>query len=250
MFTCKTATAKEWKTLVKAITTVVEEATFEATPETLTFRAMDSSHVALLDVTWPKGGFEKWECDKGTKFTVRVVELSKLFARADAEDSVEITVSGEDKVNLKFEGSYPREFTLNLIETTNTPTPLPKLSFNSRFTIEGGQLQKILEDALAVADHITLETTTGAVTFNGKSESGSLQAMLDKNHTNLIDLNVVEPSKSTYSPDYLIKVVKALSPEKVTVEYSSKMPLRLETDLSEIGGKIHFYLAPRIENRD
>lgn len=53
MFFAKTSSASEWKAVASAVKTLVEEATFEATNENLIFRAMDPSHIALVDLNWP-----------------------------------------------------------------------------------------------------------------------------------------------------------------------------------------------------
>ena len=63
VFSAKTNGAEEWKAIISAISTLVEEATFEATVEGISFRGMDPSHVALIAVhhsllpglTQPKG---------------------------------------------------------------------------------------------------------------------------------------------------------------------------------------------------
>jgi len=52
-FSAKTSTSDEWKAIISAISTLVEEATFEATVEGISFRGMDPSHVALIDISWP-----------------------------------------------------------------------------------------------------------------------------------------------------------------------------------------------------
>ena len=49
----------EWKAVSSVIKTLVEEATFEVSGEALTFRAMDPSHIALIDLYWPKNVFEE-----------------------------------------------------------------------------------------------------------------------------------------------------------------------------------------------
>ena len=63
-FTAQTNSANEWKIIVNAIAVLVEEASFEATPEGIEFRGMDPSHVAMIDLNWPNASFEKYECDK------------------------------------------------------------------------------------------------------------------------------------------------------------------------------------------
>ena len=88
----------EWKAIASAIKTLVEEATFEVNNEALVFRAMDPSHIALVDLYWPNSAFEKYECDKPFKFTIRVEDFVKLIGRSDNKDSVEITSSEDDAV--------------------------------------------------------------------------------------------------------------------------------------------------------
>ena len=46
VFSAKTSGSEEWKAVISAVSTLVEEATFEATVEGISFRGMDPSHVA------------------------------------------------------------------------------------------------------------------------------------------------------------------------------------------------------------
>ncbi len=89
MLFTKTSSAVEWKAVASAIKTLVEEATFEASSEALIFRAMDPSHIALVDLMWPAVAFEKYECDKPFKFSIRVEDFVKLIGRTDSKDSIE-----------------------------------------------------------------------------------------------------------------------------------------------------------------
>ena len=98
-FSAKTSTSIEWKAVISAISTLVEEATFEATVEGISFRGMDPSHVALIDISWPNSAFEKYNCDSDVKFGVRVDEFSKLIKRAGKDESIEINIS-EDSMLL------------------------------------------------------------------------------------------------------------------------------------------------------
>ena len=89
-FVAKTKTSNEWKLVTTAIQTLVEEATFDVTPEGINFRAMDPSHIALLDITWPSTSFEKYSSDEKFQFSVRTEDFVKLIRRASANDSIEI----------------------------------------------------------------------------------------------------------------------------------------------------------------
>ena len=56
-------------------------------------------------------------------------------------------------------------------------------------------------------------------------------------------------SSGTYSLEYLNPIVKAVgtSVETITCEFSTEKPLRIEFKVANIG-RIHFYLAPRVES--
>lgn len=245
-FLAKTSGPSEWKAVAATIQTLVEEATFDATAEGLTFRAMDPSHVALVDLTWPNAAFEKYTCDKQFKFAVRVADLVKLIRRSEARDRIEI--SGEEEaIVVTISNGYKREFKVHLIESSTAATPLPKLTFNSSILMEREMFEKVLTDVSTVSDHVVFDSTKDSINFQGKSDSGSVGIPLTSQ--DVIDLKVKEPSKATYSVEYLLNIVKAVGPVSDTVlcEYSVKMPLRLELKLGTQGGLIHFYLAPRIE---
>ena len=51
VFSAKTNGSDEWKAVISAISTLVEEATFESTVEGISFRGMDPSHVASVSYT-------------------------------------------------------------------------------------------------------------------------------------------------------------------------------------------------------
>ncbi len=251
VFLAKTSSPNEWKVVINSISTLVEEASFEATSEGLTFRAMDPSHVALVDLDWPNSAFDKYDCDKQFKFTVRVEDLVKLIRRAESQDSIEISAAENEMLQVRMVNGYEREFQIHLIESTYTATPLPKISFNSKTLITEQTFEKMLSDITVVADHLIIETDSNKVAFFGKSDSGTGSAIVKKGHEDLLELKVKEDSRSTYSIDYLLNITRAAgkSTDVITLEYSNKMPLRLTFKLSEKGGRMHFYLAPRLEER-
>lgn len=250
-FLAKTSSPNEWKIVVNTISTLVEEASFEATSEGLTFRAMDPSHVALVDLDWPNSAFEKYDCDKQQKITVRVDDIAKLIRRADIKDSIEISMNKDESLLLKLANGYERKFQIHLVESTYGATPVPKLSFNTKVEITEQTFIKMLSDISAVSDHIIISADNEKLVFSGKGDYGTGSATLLKGNPELLQLNVKEDSKATYSIDYLLNITKAVgkSADVLTFEYSNKMPLRLTFKLGEKGGRMQFYLAPRIEEK-
>jgi proliferating cell nuclear antigen len=249
VFVARTKSPEEWKAVASAISTLVDEATFDAAAEGISFRGMDPSHIALIDIFWPNNAFDAYECDSALKFGIRIDEFSKLIKRADKRDTIEITLTEDSLLHLKMLNGYKREYKTRLIESSSSSTPLPKLMFNSKVVLTSTAFDKILSDVQVVSEYISIESRSGKIIFSGRGDSGEADIMLESGNEGLEDLQVKEESRATYSLDYLAKITKAVVSMggSVIAEYSTKMPLRLEFRIANVG-RIHFYLAPRVQD--
>ncbi len=247
VFSAKTSGSDDLKAIISAISTLVEEATFVSNAEGITFRGMDPSHVALIDISWPNSAFEKYECDSDIKFGVRVDEFSKLIKRAEKKDSIELSIS-EDNLLLVTIGKN-KKYKMRLIESSASDTPLPKISYDAKIELTSSAFDKILGDVQVVSDYLTITATPSKAEFSGKGDSGEVVISLEKDMEELTDISVEQDSTGTYSLEYLNPIVKAVgtSAGSVTCEYSTAKPLRIEFKVANIG-RIHFYLAPRVES--
>jgi proliferating cell nuclear antigen len=257
-----TKTSEIWKSISSAIMTIIDEALFDAGPQGITFRSMDPSHIALIDINWPSSAFEKYHCDSTIKFGVRIDEFSKIIKRANANDSIEIgVVLDNSSLNIKTQGDgYLRNYKMRLIESTGNTSPLPQMTFDSKIVIGIETLDKILSDVGAISEKITIDssgssTNKNTVIFIGDSDRGEARVTMDadddKSKVELLEeITVKENSKSTYNIDFISKIIRAIghqSSNLVTMEYSSNKPLRLEFLLSGVV-KLQFYLAPRVQD--
>tara|TARA_B100001123_G_scaffold161539_1_gene186406 strand:+ start:21 stop:1100 length:1080 start_codon:yes stop_codon:yes gene_type:complete len=357
-FVAKTKSPVEWKLISEVSSAIVEEPSFEANAEGIQFRGMDPSHVAMIDLNWPNASFEKYECDKEYKFTVRGDELSKLMKRTNQSDSMSISIEDEDYMIVRLEdeakvkGGRKRKFEIRLIESSQSTQQVPKLSLDSKIVINKKLFEETLKDIGAVSDHVIFETNqideidsdkTRSYEINviGKADSGKAEVVLNKSNEGVMEISakssnpiestehyinevkehkvheekkveellcskcgmaevylqitdtgigdgpyepdknmiqvkeirsyrcgkseckhewkeyVSQLSKATYSLSYLVQILKAVgtsravfvSSENITMEYSWKMPFKIEFKLGDAGGKFNFYLAPRIDDR-
>ena len=249
VFVARSKSPDEWKAIASAISTLVDEATFEGSAEGISFRGMDPSHIALIDIYWPNHAFEKYECDSQVKFGIRIDEFSKLIRRADKKDAVEVSLGDDSMLHVKMSNGYKREYKNRLIESATSSTPLPKLNFNSKAVLTAAAFDKVLSDVQVLSEYISIESKSDRINFSGRGDSGKAEITLEAGNEGLEDLAVKEESKATYSLEYLSKITKAVVSigGSVITEYSSKMPLRLEFKMANVG-RIHFYLAPRIQD--
>ena len=226
VFSAKTSGSEEWKAVISAISTLVEEATFEATVEGISFRGMDPSHVALIDISWPNTAFEKYECDGDIKFGVRIDEFSKLIKRADKSNAIEINIS-DDNMLLVTIGKN-KKYKMRLIESSASDTPLPKIPYDTKLSLTSSSFDKVLGDVQVVSDYLTVDATELQAEFSGKGDSGEVNIVLEKSKDELTELDVKADSSGTYSLEYLNPIVKAVGSSVETITccllYTSPSP--------------------------
>ena len=138
---------------------------------------------------------------------------------------------------------------MRLIESSASDTPLPKIPYDTKLSLTSSSFDKVLGDVQVVSDYLTVDATELQAEFSGKGDSGEVNIVLEKSKDELTELDVKADSSGTYSLEYLNPIVKAVgsSVETITCEFSSSKPLRIEFKVANIG-RIHFYLAPRVES--
>ena len=138
---------------------------------------------------------------------------------------------------------------MRLIESSATDTPLPKIPYDSKIILSSSKFDKALGDVQVVSDYLTIQTFDSNANFSGKGDSGEVVIDIDKNEDDVEEITSKEDGVGTYSLEYLNPVVKAVGTTAgfITCEFSSAKPLRIEFKVANIG-RIHFYLAPRVES--
>jgi proliferating cell nuclear antigen len=236
---------EELKNVLESMNTLVDEINFEIDEDSLRVRCMDPSHIALIDVVLPNAMFDYYEVAGKHNFGVRGAELLKVLKTFDPKETLKVLINdGELELN-----GYEEKANMRLIETGTPSTPLPKLNFNTKVTLGNNALKK-LEKIQVVSEYVTFTSErTNKITMFGKGDSGSKTLSFEHGSDDVENIEIREESKATYSLDYLLKITKIIAKNSgsATFEYSSKMPLRVEQRIGTIG-RIHFYLAPRVQD--
>ena len=249
MFKASVSDAKLWKNLLAAISTLIEEADFNATPDGIKLRSMDPSHVAMVDFEWQKTAFEEYTCPEPTKIRVNIASMLKLLRRVGSDEILEMLYDEKTRrLNLTLKGKMMRKFTMPTLDPAQEEVPTPKITFSSKVRLTTSIFRDIIDDVQAVSDNVRLETTSEKLIAAATTELSSAVIELEKASEMLIELDVKEPSKATFNLNYLSEITKAgaSTSEIVTVEFSTNMPIRLEFDIPQ-QGRLSYYLAPRIE---
>jgi proliferating cell nuclear antigen len=249
VFKAKISDAKLLQNMCQAIAIIVDEATFNLASETIDLRAMDPSRVAMIDFQWPKTIFDEYQCDEAQKMCINISELLKLLRRTSKDETIELALTPETpKLKITITGRYTRTFNMPTLEPQEEEVPTPKITFKitAKTTAEG--LRQAIEDAQLVSDHVRIEADPEKLILNATGDLMGAIIELKKGSDALLDLQTEEPSKATFSLSYLAEIIKAASAtsEIATLQFANDMPIRLDFHQPK-GGRLTYYLAPRIE---
>jgi len=235
--------------MFSAIAILVDEATFNVDPEGIQLRAMDPSRVAMVDFQWSKDVFDDYQCDQPQKMCINISELLKLLRRASREEVIEISLNPETaRLQISITGRYTRTFNMPTLEPQEEEVPTPKITFKVQAKITTDGLRQAIEDAQLVSDHVRIEADNEKLVLNATGDLMDANIELKKGSDTLLDLQVQEPAKATFSLSYLAEIIKAASAssEIATIEFANDMPIHIDFQQPK-EGKLTYYLAPRIE---
>lgn len=237
--------AEVLKTVLDAVSTLVDEAKIQVTPDGISLKAVDPAHVAMVDLTIGKKAFQEYkatEMDLG----VDLDKLKDILKLAGPQDLIDLEYK-EDAHRLVFKiGHITRR--MALVDTANLGDPkVPNLNLPNTVTVLAGELQQGIKASEAVSDHI-------ALVAHGKSFELIADGDTDQVHLNLADGDIIkiqapDKSRSLFSLDYfsnMSKVVRAGDP--ITLHLGSDYPVKIEFDIADGAGHITYLLAPRIES--
>ena len=133
MFKASVSDARLWKNLLGAISTLIEEADFSATPDGIRLRSMDPAHVAMVDFEWQKAAFDEYSCIEPTKIRVSLASMLKLLKRVESDEVLEMLYDDKArKLNLTLKGKMMRKFTMPTLDPAQEELPSPRITFNAK----------------------------------------------------------------------------------------------------------------------
>ena len=248
MFKATLPNAKDWLNIVKAISTLTEEGNFHATSEAMTFRSLDASRTAMIDIYMPKEAFDEYECTEDTYIGMNLSEMLKVLKRVTTRDSITLALK-ENLLEVSIRNRYTRAYALPLLDLETEKYPEPSIEFRAHATLISSSFYKALKDLEVIGDNVKITIKPSEVTFETKGDIAKAFAKLGGElGEDLISIECSEEVYATYNLSALTNILKALSRilDTITLSMSTNMPLRLRGETPE-GIRITYYLASRAE---
>lgn len=248
MFRAVLADSRIWKNIIEAVSTLVDEGVFVADASGIKLRAMDPSRVAMVDLDLPKGTFESYECTGEVPIGVNFEDMKNIMKRAGSNEKLELEKGDEARLKIKLKGKSSRTFSMPLLDMGKEELSVPRIPFNVTVKAPASTIMEAIKDAEVVSDFVRMAVEDGQMKITASGDRGEVEIVITKESGELLSVEIKEPAQALYSLNYLSKMMTASSlAEIVVIMFSKDMPLRLDFNLSS-GGKIVYYLAPRMES--
>jgi proliferating cell nuclear antigen len=248
LFEVEISHIEPFRNLVKALSVIVDEGTFNMNEVQMKLLAMDPSHVAMVDFELPREFFDKYASEGESRLTVNIGEFLKFLDRVDRDEHVSIKLE-EDQARLVIRckrGGHTRRFMMPILEPLDEEVPQPKIFFKASTRILTQSLRRAIRDANLVSEHVKLEVNSEAFKVSATGDMGSALSEWETGSDELLDLKTEEDSSATFTLSYLQDIVNAVSAssEVANLELSTDMPIKMDFELPQ--GRLIYYLAPCI----
>ncbi|MBC7112996.1 MAG: proliferating cell nuclear antigen (pcna) [Candidatus Methanomethyliales bacterium] len=248
MFKAVLADSKIWRNIIESISTLVEEGVFIADPTGIRLRAMDPSRVAMVDMELPKTSFESYECTEEVPIGVNFDDMKNIMKRTGGNEKLELEkVEKEARLKIRFRGKTSRTFSLPLLDLGKEELSVPRISFLATVKLPASTLMDAIKDAEVVSDFVKITAEDERLRVTASGDRGEVEVEITKDSGELLSIELKESAHALYSLTYLSKMMVASDLSDIAIlMFSTDMPLRLDFNLPN-GGRIVYYLAPRME---
>lgn len=244
--------ARVWRYVLRSLADYIETVSIKLHPsEGVRIKALDPSHVMLIDFHVPVSAFEEYLVEKETTLAINLETVSKILRRASKSDKLMISSDGS-KLTLGFisKGGTVRSFTLPLLSGSYEEVPELSLEFQIQAKILGATLSSALSILEDVGDVLRFRVGKDGISLVASSDLGEVEFIFSIMTGTLIDYQISE-NFSEFTNSYAMNYISLLTTlaklsEIVTVKLGQDMPCEIELEM--IGGAgLKLYVAPRVE---
>ncbi|HYM39685.1 MAG TPA: proliferating cell nuclear antigen (pcna) [Thermoplasmata archaeon] len=237
--------AEVLKELVDVVSTLVDEAKLNVGKDSVTVKAVDPAHVAMVDLSLDRGAFESYKAEEA-ELGLDMDKMKEILRLAKAGEAISIA-HDEDKNRLVVTvGNTTRR--MSLVDTAGMSDPkVPSLNLPAKVVVRTDELRQAIRASESVSDHIALKASPEGFEVVSEGDTDTVSHMVPKDL--LEELQAKDAVRSLFPLDYFSNMVKAISTAPTVALYlGTDYPVRMEFKIASGKGEVKYLLAPRIES--
>ena len=235
---------------IGTVGSLVDEAKLNVSEDGIQIKAVDPSHVAMIEANLVKSAFDSYEAATA-EMGIDVDKFKMVLAVAGKEDMVDL--EKDDKLNRLVVSIGNLTRAMPLLDTSGMPDPkVPSLDLAASVSVSVEEISQGLKASKSVSDHIALSTTKDSFRLVCEGDNQN-RVDLTLGKEQLEKLDSPEDTTSLFSLEYFTLMVNSLPADRILhINLGSDLPVKVDADLAVddmtgAQGNVKFLLAPRID---
>jgi len=242
--------AESLKEFIGVVGSLVDEAKVNVNEDGMQIKAVDPSHVAMIEANLVKSAFDSYEA-KSMEMGMDIDKFKNVLTVAGKDEMVDLEKDNDLNRLVVNIGNLTRA--MPLLDTSGMPDPkVPSLDLPSTVNVVVNEIAQGLKASKSVSDHIALSTDKNnfRLVCEGDNQN-SVDLSLGKEQ--LEKLDSPDEATSLFSLEYFSLMVNSLPADRILhINLGTDLPVKIDADLAVddmtgAQGNVKFLLAPRID---
>ena len=242
--------AESLKEFIGAVGSLVDEAKVNVNEDGMQIKAVDPSHVAMIEANLVKSAFDSYEA-KSMEMGMDIDKFKNVLTVATKDEMVDL--EKDDDLNRLVVNIGNLTRAMPLLDTSGMPDPkVPSLDLPSTVNVVVNEIAQGLKASKSVSDHIALSTDKNSFRLVCEGDNqNSVDLSLGKEQ--LEKLDSPDEATSLFSLEYFSLMVNSLPADRILhINLGTDLPVKIDADLAVddmtgAQGNVKFLLAPRID---
>ena len=242
--------AESLKEFIGAVGSLVDEAKVNVNEDGMQIKAVDPSHVAMIEANLVKSAFDSYEA-KSMEMGMDIDKFKNVLTVAGKDEMVDL--EKDDDLNRLVVNIGNLTRAMPLLDTSGMPDPkVPSLDLPSTVNVVVNEIAQGLKASKSVSDQIALSTDKNSFRLVCEGDNqNSVDLSLGKEQ--LEKLDSPDEATSLFSLEYFSLMVNSLPADRILhINLGTDLPVKIDADLAVddmtgAQGNVKFLLAPRID---
>lgn len=247
------ASAKTFADIFQVIKKTVPEAVLVFNEKGMRMSTLDPSRVMYIDLFINKSAFTEYEVEGTVELPINIDDFVKVIKRGKKKDRLVLKHSGDNFIEIEFQGTAKRKFRLPLISVDKIEfIDSIDLPFTAKIVVTGGIMKDIIRDIKLISDSVKLiatkEDNIPKFIMKAESEISEYTMELDETYEGLYSIEIQEEASATYGIEYFsVPFSKVGASDEVEINFGNEIPVQIIWRPG-IDIEVKFLIAPRAED--
>jgi len=227
------------------------------TEDKMFVQAIDSGHVAILELNVPAVWFDAYDPTNST-IGVNSVIFFKILSTRDKCQSIEIQCldTDADKLLIKFvsdnKAVFDKTFEMPLVDLDAEMMSVPEMEYQAEFTLPSTNFYGLVSQLKMFGETMDIECSEEKIVlFSNSQDCGTMSAEVRIDELTSFSIEEGEQIKMSFSLLYLYNIAQFHKLAKeVELGFKRGYPIQIVYNLGEENTDLRFYLAPKISEED